>query len=190
MDDLILLRRWLTPRSTIGELFFPTENNTRVHECFVLEDVMRMRCAHCGEQVWKNTVVCAKSTAGHAWVNESKVPRETAIPLGRYRIAITFSQRFQQMMPLLWNVGTKDGRLLVVSDDGRLTFEGIRAHWGNNAAHTDGCLLTGRQRGIDKVTESRVAYDAFKAKLEQRLKVDPIQYIRIELAPNGERAIS
>jgi len=188
-DDLLLLRRWPTSKATIGELFFPKGAGIFHHETYILEDVMRMHCAHCGDAVWLNTVVCAGSTNGHAWVNEKKVPKETAIPLGRYRIDITKSTRFGVMMPLLWNVETKDGRRFVRSADGLLSFEGIRVHWGNNAAHTDGCLLTGRQRGINEVQQSRVAYDAFVAKLEIRLKAGPA-FIDVRLAADGERAIS
>lgn len=194
-QDLVLLRRWLYPRSTVGELFLPALDNSLAHECFICEDVMRMRCAHCGVPVWKNTVICEKNGGGHHWVNEKKVSRETAIPLGRYRINITPSTRFGRMMPLLWNVETKDMRRLVVSADGLLSFEGIRVHWGNSHVDTDGCLLTGRQRGLDKagngtVSLSVAAYDVFVAKLEVMLKAKPELYITVKLAPDGERLIS
>lgn len=37
-------------------------------------------------------------------VRPEKIKSITAIPAGRYEIAITFSNRFQEMMPLLLNV--------------------------------------------------------------------------------------
>ena len=55
----------------------------------------------------------------------------TAIPRGRYRVTITFSQRFKRPMPLLHDVPG---------------FDGVRIHGGNTEANTQGCPLLGAMR--------------------------------------------
>ena len=78
-------------------------------------------------------------------VREEKVYGETAIPVGRYRVLVTRSNRFQCDMPLL--VGVPN-------------FEGIRIHPGNTDKDTHGCILvgTGVSTAETAITESRAAY--------------------------------
>lgn len=83
-------------------------------------------------------------------VRTVKIPTETAIPPGAYDVVITFSNRFKVRMPLLVEVPN---------------FTGIRIHWGNTAADTDGCILVGRTRTVNFVGNSRDAFHALFAKL-------------------------
>jgi hypothetical protein len=53
-------------------------------------------------------------------VREVKIPHVTAIPQGKYEVILNFSNRFQQIMPLLLNVPN---------------YEGVRIHWGNFAGY-------------------------------------------------------
>lgn len=53
----------------------------------------------------------------------------TAIPVGRYQVKMTYSNRFKVIMPELLNVPG---------------FGGIRIHKGNYVGNTDGCLLPGQ----------------------------------------------
>lgn len=95
--------------------------------------------------------------AWQAWTLEDtvrapgvKVPGATAIPAGKYRVDITFSNRFQRPLPLLLNVPN---------------FEGVRIHPGNTAADTEGCILVGEDRLAKSVGRSRLAFAALFAKL-------------------------
>lgn len=74
-------------------------------------------------------------------VRETKIAGNTAIPEGEYTIYVTFSNRFQRMMPLLMNVPN---------------FEGVRIHSGNTSEDTEGCILCGKNTKQGKLTSSRV----------------------------------
>lgn len=71
-----------------------------------------------------------------------KVPGETAIPAGRYRVSITYSPRFRKPLPILHDVPG---------------FEGVRIHAGNTSEDTEGCILVGMGRTTDSIVTSRVA---------------------------------
>lgn len=60
-----------------------------------------------------------------------KVPRETAIPAGLYRVRWSWSRRFQRLTPEVLEVPG---------------FSGIRIHAGVTHAHTEGCILVGFAR--------------------------------------------
>ncbi len=74
-----------------------------------------------------------------------KVPKETAIPEGRYRLVIDFSQRYQRDMPHVLDVPM---------------FTGIRLHAGNTEADTEGCIIVALHRRVNRVEESKFAFDA------------------------------
>ena len=84
-----------------------------------------------------------------------KVAKETAIPKGSYNVVVTYSNRFQRDLPLLENVPG---------------FSGVRIHPGNTTEDTEGCILVGRGRTEKTVTESRAAFNALYAKIEQALQ--------------------
>jgi hypothetical protein len=75
---------------------------------------------------------------------EAKVDGRTAIPAGRYRVMVTFSNRFQRQMPLVCGVPG---------------FEGIRIHPGNTAADTEGCILVGIVSDARTIINSRATFD-------------------------------
>lgn len=81
-----------------------------------------------------------------------KVAKQTAIPYGRYRVELTYSPKFNQIVPQLMNVPD---------------FTGVRIHWGNFLDDTDGCPLVGDQLDYSdpvkgptiKVGTTHTAYD-------------------------------
>lgn len=92
-------------------------------------------------------------------VRDVKIKSITAISKGKYEVAITFSNRFQQLMPLLLNVPN---------------FEGVRIHWGNYSKDTDGCILVGTTKGVNMIGNSRTAYTKLLTLLKQTLKKEKI----------------
>jgi hypothetical protein len=68
-----------------------------------------------------------------------KVQNNTAIPRGLYSMTVNFSERFQKKMPLIMNVSG---------------FIGIRLHSDSSVANTDGSVLIGMSKIMDKVLES------------------------------------
>ena len=81
-----------------------------------------------------------------------KVPKETCIWPGTYKVVIDFSNRFQKLMPHVLDVKM---------------FEGIRIHAGNYPVDTEGCILLGQTRSTDFVGSSVKAFNAFFVKLQE-----------------------
>jgi uncharacterized protein DUF5675 len=136
--EMLSQRRWYTPTSTISELFLGITHpvvvevgstfstGPAVRECFILED--RVRAAGV------------------------KVQNETAIPAGRYRVIVDWSNRFKKYAFHILNVPN---------------FTGIRIHSGNTDKDTDGCLLVGQERALNAVFQSRTAFGALWEKLTE-----------------------
>jgi Family of unknown function (DUF5675) len=136
--ELELTRTTKTAKSTIGEL---TVNG--VFECFILED--RDRGLRQG--------MTTSELVG------LKVKTQTAIPTGRYEIIVSFSERFQKMLPLLLDVPA---------------FAGIRIHPGNNDTHTEGCLLPGKTKAPDMVGSSRAAFTTLFDKIKAAMQREKV----------------
>lgn len=110
-------------------------------------------------------VYCAnKYTIGHLYVNgkyfcdtledpcrdlnqngkfdngEHKVYGNTAIPFSTYKVKLTYSPKFNRLLPLVLGVSE---------------FEGIRIHAGNTVKDTEGCILPGENKEKGKVLNSK-----------------------------------
>ena len=66
-----------------------------------------------------------------AQVQKLKVYGKTAIPTGEYSVKMTLSPHFNRVLPLVENVKG---------------FDGIRIHNGQNADHSLGCILVGKNK--------------------------------------------
>lgn len=110
-------------------------------ECDTLEDVCRQ-------------------AKGVAWAPEMKVQNQTCIPFGLYEVVLTWSNRFQRILPLVLGVPS---------------FEGIRIHPGNDDVDTDGCILVGtRGTKADWISDSRRAFGLLFIQLEGAARKEKI----------------
>ena len=90
-----------------------------------------------------------------------KIPSESAIPFGAYRVELTMSPRFKVVMPLLVHVQG---------------FVGVRIHWGNNTDDTEGCILVGQDKYPKTIGHSRMAWNALMEKLRAAaLRKEPLE---------------
>ena len=80
-----------------------------------------------------------------------KVMHKTAIPSGRYRLIMSYSNRFKRVMPQLMNVPG---------------FEGIRIHPGNTADDSSGCILVGKKDSLGHIMDSRNTYNILVYEIE------------------------
>lgn len=93
-----------------------------------------------------------------------KIHGQTAIPAGEYQVLVTMSQRFKRLLPLLLDVPG---------------FEGVRIHPGNTDADTEGCILVGRGRERNIVTDSRAAFGPLMNAIEGARRAHEPVTIRI-----------
>lgn len=125
------------PTSTIGGLF-QINGDTSLSErwCWTCEDVIR-EIPGVSVAVWK-------------------VPGQTAIPEGVYRVVMTHSVRFHgKILPEVLDVPG---------------FSGIRIHPGNSAADTEGCILPGESTDGTRVWSSTLAFGIVAARIHECLE--------------------
>ena len=133
-------------RSTNGDTF--TEGKTYIEEkfeCYTVEDTDRFL-----EE--PETI---------------KINRESAIPRGKYKVTISFSNRFQKDLIEILNVPR---------------FTGVRIHSGNSSKDTEGCIIVGSVNTMDDddwVGGSRIAYNALHKKVKTAL--DSNEDVTIEI---------
>jgi hypothetical protein len=131
--DIEIVRKWFTNRSTIGELFGWDVFDNRVKQmCYTLEDEARP--------------------------SGVKIPAFTCIPEGKYKVKITYSNRFKRDLPIIYTHEEYNGEQLVLVD-GKHIWRGVRFHPGNTDADTEGCILPGTSKDKDRVDSSRIAFD-------------------------------
>lgn len=91
-----------------------------------------------------------------------KVPGETAIPVGTYKVAMNIvSPKYHAVDFYKRLCGGKVPRLQDVPG-----FEGILIHAGNTAADTEGCVLVGQNTEKGMVTNSRATFAELYGKMK------------------------
>ena len=92
-----------------------------------------------------------------------------AIPTGFYRLRLTYSPRFKEILPIL---------------DGVIGRSGIRIHAGNTIDHTEGCVLVGERLEAkgERLLSSRKALNRLRDSLLNYQKQYPNDEIYIEIS--------
>lgn len=121
---------------TIGHLYVNDE-----YLCDTLEDTDRILNSSMDEET----------------IKKRKVYGQTAIPIGTYKVEITYSPKFKKKLPRLLNVKG---------------FEGILIHSGNTKEDTLGCILVGENKKKGMVLNSRQAMSKLMAKIEDAEEIE------------------
>lgn len=72
-------------------------------------------------------------------IKKVKLPNNTAIPTGTYKVIVNISPKFKRLLPRLLNVPG---------------FDGVLIHRGNTDKDTSGCILIGENKVVGKVINS------------------------------------
>lgn len=134
----LVKRKWFTEISTISELYADG-----IFQCYMLEDRDRN----------------LKQTDFIGLIKAEKIFGKTAIPYGTYEMVLSFSNRFQKLLPELKDVPG---------------FTGIRWHSGNVASDSEGCMLPGETRSEDFVGNSRKAMNKLMKLIQDRMKREKV----------------
>jgi len=129
--ELKLIRETFTEKSTIGSLYV-----NGIFFCYTLEDKDR------------------RLESGGV-----KEYAKTAIQRGKYKVVLSFSNRFKKYLPELINVPQ---------------FAGIRIHAGNTADHSEGCILVGATKTIDFIGQSQVTFGKLMKAIQAVEKIEKI----------------
>lgn len=124
-----VIRKIFTGESTIGDMLIDGK-----FKCYTLEDMVRE----------------VKGVPVEKW----KVKGVTAIPEGKYKVVVDFSNRFQKLMPHILDVPG---------------FSGVRIHCGNKSTDVEGCVALGMDKLDNAVGRSRVAYDLVYAAIRHAI---------------------
>jgi hypothetical protein len=93
-------------------------------------------------------------------VDEWKIPKKTAIPVGRYEIIVNVSDRFKRRMPLLLKVPG---------------FDGVRIHIANTDLDVEGCIGVGEtHERPDFIGHSTTVFSLFFLDLEAWLRREKV----------------
>lgn len=142
---LKLERRWKKETYTIGILYVDG-----VRFCETCEDKDRG----------------LKQTDSLAKIKSVKVPNETAIPTGTYKVRMDIvSPKYSKVSWFKSLCGGKMPRLMDVPG-----FEGILIHTGTSALDSSGCILVGRNKIKGGLTLSRLTFSELYTKMDSAHK--------------------
>ena len=131
--EITVKRKFKSNNYTIGSLYIDGK-----YFCDTLEDIDRG----------------LTDSMSDSYIATIKVINQTAIPIGTYKVTITYSNRFKKLLPLINNVKG---------------FSGIRIHSGNTKEDTSGCILVGFNTEVGKVINSKVTYNKLFNLLQDKL---------------------
>lgn len=127
--EILVKRLYKTSAYTIGKMYIDGQ-----YLCDTIEDTDRGLT-----QTMTSQQIAVKKVYG-----------KTAIPTGRYKVTLTFSNKFKRVLPLVNDV---------------IGFLGIRIHAGNTADDSLGCIIVGENKIKGGVVNSKVTLERLMAKL-------------------------
>lgn len=133
---LTLKRKFYSKTYTIGDLLIDGK-----FFCNTIEDKVRFL-----------PPTCPYTSKGLDCQCKGKIYAQTAIPAGRYYVSMTYSPKFNRVLPYLHDVPH---------------FIGIRIHSGTTEANSAGCIIVGINSVKGKVLESRKTSDALNKLLSK-----------------------
>mgnify|MGYP006908850069 CR=1 FL=1 len=134
-------RLYRKPNYTIGKLYIDGE-----YFCDTLEDFDRG--------------LSQSMSLEH--LKRMKVPRQTAIPTGVYKVTVNVISPKFSLKPFYKKVcNGKVPRILNVP-----AFDGILFHYGENQNWTDGCVLIGYNKEKGKLTDGQEVFEKFYERLK------------------------
>lgn len=89
-------------------------------------------------------------------IEARKVYGKTAIPTGRYRVELSYSNKFKKTLPLLKDV---------------MCFSGVRIHSGNKAEDSLGCIIVGENKIKGGVINSRQTMERLMYRLRNEKNI-------------------
>ena len=98
---------------------------------------------------------------------KKKVFGKTAIPIGRYRVVIDWSNKFNKNLIHILKVKG---------------FDGVRSHSGNSATDSYGCVIVGIRKTKGWVGDSRKTYAILHKMVEEAIKRGDEVHLTIERA--------
>ena len=142
---ILVDRKWKKDTYTIGNLYV----NGKLF-CNTLEDKDRG----------------IKQTDGLSYIKSKKVYGETAIPTGKYSVALNVTSPKYAAVKWYWNLcqGMMP-RLLNVPG-----FEGILIHPGNTPLDTYGCILVGKNTIKGQLTQSKDTFSKLYKEMKKAIK--------------------
>ena len=151
--ELKLQRRYRGDGYTIGNLYLDG-----AYFCDTLEDADRG----------------LTQTMSAEEIRRIKVPHETAIPTGRYKVIVNLSPAKRRMLPRLTDVPG---------------FSGILIHRGNTKSDSSGCILVGENRVKGKVINSTPYEKQLVEILTEAQEQGEETAIEIEWKQNGNKTV-
>lgn len=113
----------------------------------------------------------------HAWSEEDRVREdgiyvfgETAMPVGRYRLITSYSNRFKKRMLQIINV--RGGNIMF--GDKSVDAAGLRVHGGNDEKDSLGCPLIGAEKNDTKVFNCKDVVDSLFSMVDEADKTGEV----------------
>jgi Family of unknown function (DUF5675) len=106
-----------------------------------------------------------KDSDGNTIDKGEKIYGQTAIPLGTYKVILSFSHHFQKLMPEVLEVPQ---------------FTGIRIHGGNAPIDTFGCILLGSVRTQEGTANCKVVNDRLISMLQDAEDRGEVVWLTVE----------